>query len=516
MDVLINLLHGLANIATPVNFAVMVIGLVLGMLVAVLPGLTLVMGVVLALPFTYKMGVEPALILLTAMYVSGTYGGAITAILFRIPGEPMDVPLLWDGYAMTRKGQAAQALGFSLVAALVGGLASAVVMVALAKPVASVALSFSSPEFFAITAFGLMSVVTLGGGSLVNALISLCMGLLIATVGVDAMYGAERFAFGVPFLQDGIEFLLVMVGAYGIGEVLSRLQTGFVSDNATPGDNATRFKTAFPKLAELLEVKGSFLRGTATGIAVGVVPGAGATVSSFVAYGIESQYGKHAKELGTGSPAGIVAAKSAATASVGGALVPLLTMGSPGSGATAIILAAFLLHGVQPGPQVFVSSPGLIYTVFAAVFVAVVGMCILGYFAIKPLCKVLDAPEAIVSAFVVVFCFIGAFAARGNLSDLYVIAAFGLIGFLFERFKFPIAPLVLGTILGPLTEGNFMTTMVSFNNDWTVFFTRPISGSILALAVLGLFYPLLRAAWRRMRAEKPVLMPPADPTALRK
>jgi putative tricarboxylic transport membrane protein len=516
MDVFLNLLHGLANIATPVNFAVMVIGLVLGMLVAVLPGLTLVMGVVLALPFTYKMGVEPALILLTAMYVSGTYGGAITAILFRIPGEPMDVPLLWDGYAMTRKGQAAKALGFSLVAALVGGLVSAVVMVALSKPVASVALSFSSPEFFAITAFGLMSVVTLGGGSLVNALISLCMGLLIATVGVDAMYGAERFAFGVPFLQDGIEFLLVMVGAYGIGEVLSRLQTGFVSDNATPGGNATRFKTAFPKLAELLEVKGSFLRGTATGIAVGVVPGAGATVSSFVAYGIESQYGKHAKDLGTGSPAGIVAAKSAATASVGGALVPLLTMGIPGSGATAIILAAFLLHGVQPGPQVFVSSTGLIYTVFAAVFVAVVGMCILGYFAIKPLCKVLDAPEAIVSAFVVVFCFIGAFAARSNLSDLYVIAAFGLIGFLFERFKFPIAPLVLGTILGPLTEGNFMTTMVSFNNDWTVFFTRPISGSILALAVLGLFYPLLRAAWRRMRAGKPVLMSTADPTALRK
>jgi putative tricarboxylic transport membrane protein len=388
--------------------------------------------------------------------------------------------------------------------------------VALSKPVASVALSFSSPEFFAITAFGLMSVVTLGGGSLVNALISLCMGLLIATVGVDAMYGAERFAFGVPFLQDGIEFLLVMVGAYGIGEVLSRLQTGFVSDNATPGGSATRFKTAFPKLAELLEVKGSFLRGTATGIVVGVVPGAGATVSSFVAYGIESQYGKHAKELGTGAPAGIVAAKSAATASVGGALVPLLTMGIPGSGATAIILAAFLLHGVQPGPQVFVSSTGLIYTVFAAVFVAVVGMCVLGYFAIKPLCKVLDAPEAIVSAFVVVFCFIGAFAARSNLSDLYVIAAFGLIGFLFERFKFPIAPLVLGTILGPLTEGNFMTTMVSFNNDWTVFFTRPISGSILALAVLGLFYPLLRAAWRRMRAGKPVLMSTADPTALRK
>ena len=198
-----------------------------------------------------------------------------------------------------------------------------------------------------------------------------------------------------------------------------------------------------------MRIKWTFLRGTATGIVVGVVPGAGATVSAFVAYGLESQYGKNGKALGTGVPEGIVAAKSAATASVGGALVPLLAMGIPGSGATAIILAAFLLHGIQPGPQVFVNSPGLVNIVFAAVFIALVGMCVLGYFAIKPLCKVLDAPESIVSAFVVLFCFVGAFAARNNLSDLYVIAAFGAIGFLFEKYKFPIAPMVLGTILGP-------------------------------------------------------------------
>lgn len=512
MDVLVNLLHGLVNVFTPLNLAAMVIGLVLGMLVAVLPGLTLVMGVVLALPFTYKMGVEPALVLLTAMYVSGTYGGAITSILFRIPGEPMDVPLLWDGYAMTRRGQAAKALGYSLMAALIGGLVSAVVMVALSEPVAKVALSFSSPEIFAITAFGLASVVALGGGSLVNALISLCVGLLIATVGVDAIYGAERLAFGVPFLQDGIEFLLVMVGAYGIGEVLTRLQTGFVAELASDehGSAATRFKTAFPRLAELLAVKGSFARGTATGIAVGIVPGAGATVSAFVAYGIEGQFSSKSKsgyKLGEGAPEGIVAAKSAATASVGGALVPLLTLGIPGSGATAIMLAAFLLHGIQPGPQVFISSTSLIYTIFAAVFVGVVGMCVLGYFAIRPLCKVLDAPEAVVSAFVVLFCFIGAFAARSNLSDLYVISIFGLVGFLFERFKFPIAPLVLGTILGPLAENAFMTTMVSFNNDWTVFFRRPISGTILLISIAGLGFPLVRTMWGRWRAQRERVVP---------
>lgn len=471
---------------------VLTIGLVLGMLVAVLPGLTLVMGVVLALPFTYKMGVGPALILLTAMYVAGTYGGAITAILFRIPGEPMDVPLLWDGYEMTRKGLAALALGWALMAALVSGLVSAVVMVAMTQPIAKIALSFSSPEFFAVVFFGLASVVTLSGASLVNSFISLCLGLLIATVGVDSIYGAERFAFGMPFLQDGIEFLLVMVGAYGIGEVLTRMEVGFAATHAKAADS--RFLTALPRMAEMLRMKATFIRGTITGILVGIVPGAGATVSSFVAYGIEHQYGKNGKALGTGAPEGIVAAKSAATASVGGAFVPLLAMGIPGSGATAIILAAFLLHGIQPGPQVFVKSPELIHLVFATVFAATIGKCILGYFAIKPLCKVLEAPEAIISAFVVVFCFVGAFAQRNSLPDLYVMAVFGLLGYLFERFKFPLAPLVLGTILGPLAENNFMTTMVSFDNDWTVFFTRPISGVILALSIAGLLWPVARGA----------------------
>ncbi|MFO1301917.1 MAG: tripartite tricarboxylate transporter permease [Burkholderiaceae bacterium] len=502
MDVLAHLFGGILTVLSPVHFLVLVIGLVLGMLVAVLPGLTLVMGVVLALPFTYKMGVGPALILLTAMYASGTYAGAITSILFRIPGEPMDVPLLWDGYEMTRKGQAAKALGWSLTASFLGGIASAVMMVAMAEPVAHMALSFSSPEFFAIVFFGLISVVALSGDSVVNSLISLCMGLLIATVGVDSIYGAERFAFGQPFLLDGIEFLLVMVGAYGIGEVLTRLRAGFAAEPGEAGDGQSRFRTALPRWAEIVRLRYTLLRGTLTGVVVGIVPGAGATVSAFVAYGLESQYGKNRKQLGTGAPEGIVVAKSAATASVGGALVPLLAMGIPGSGATAIILAAFLLHGIQPGPQVFVSSTDLVYTVFAAVFLSIVGMCVLGYFAIRPLCKVLDAPEAIVSAFVVVFCFVGAFAARNSLSDLYVISAFGLVGYLFERFRFPIAPLVLGTILGPLAETNFMTLMVSFDNDWTILFRRPISGVVMVLALIGLFWPIVRALTQRRRAAR--------------
>lgn len=496
METLSLLAAGFVQVLTPVNLLVLAIGLVLGLLVAVLPGLTLVMGVVLALPFTYAMDITPAIILLTAMYVTGTYGGALTAILFRVPGEPIDVPLLWDGFTMARQGMPAKALGWTLFAAFWGGMLAACVMVAFAAPVARIALALSSPEYFAIILFGLISVVSLGGGSVGNALISLCLGLLISTVGVDATYGAERFAFGVPMLTDGIEYLLVMVGAYGIGEVFTRLYHGYGS--ATIGPLAA-LRTELPRLRELGRVKAALARSSLVGVLVGVVPGAGATIASFVAYGAEAQYGRRRKELGSGIAEGIVAPQCAATSSVGGAMIPLLTMGIPGSGATAIILGAFLLHGVQPGPQIFTNpeQSQMAYAVFASMFLGVLGMCLLGYFAIKLLVRVLEFPEAVVSAFVVMFCFIGAFAARNNLSDLYVIAGFGVLGFLFERWRFPIAPLVLGSILGPLAETTFMTTMISFGNDWTVFFTRPVSGAVMALAVLALALPLLRQLARR-------------------
>jgi len=494
--ILSNLAVGFVHVFQPVNFLVLAIGIILGLLVAVLPGLTLVMGVVLALPFTYSMEVIPAIILLTAMYISGTYAGAWTSILFHVPGEPIDVPLLWDGYQMARKGRAAQALGWTLLSAFAGGMVAAVVMVLLAQPVAKIALTFSTPEYFAILFFGLSSVVSLGGSSLTNALISLFAGLLIATVGVDDTYGTHRFTFDVPILSDGIDYLVVMVGAYGLGEVFLRLEQGFKS---VPLEAVSEIRTRLPRLREVLATKMTFLRGSATGIIVGLVPGAGATVSSFLSYGIEGQYGRRRQKLGTGIPEGIIAPQTAATASVGGAIIPLVTMGIPGSGATAIILGAFLLHGLQPGPQVFQTSSHIIYAMFASVFVGIVVMCAIGYFATKYMVKVLAFPEVIVSAYVVMMCILGAFAARNNITDVWLVAIFGVLGYLFERFKFPITPLVLGVILGPLAESSFMTTMISFGNEWTVFFTRPISGPIMLIAILTLLYPVFRRMRQRMK-----------------
>src|SRR5262245_22244831 len=448
-DIVLQLGSGFLNCLTPLNLAMLVIGIVIGLLIGVLPGLTLVMGVALALPFTYKMDVTASIVLLTAMYVSGTYGGAFTAILFRIPGEPIDVPMLWDGYTMGRRGQPAKALGWTLVAAFGGGTLSAIFMVLLTQPLADFALRFSSPEYFAILLFGLTSVVALGRGALPNALISLAVGLLIGTVGTDPIYGAYRLTFGSPLLADGIEFLVVMVGAYGIGEVLLRLETGFAGK---PIERISRARTELPSLGQILGLKGVLARSSLLGNVIGIIPGAGATIASFVSYGLEAQFGRRRKEMGTGIAEGIVAPQSAATASVGGALVPLLALGVPGSGATAIILGAFMLHGIQPGPQVLVSSAPMVYTIFASLFIGLTLMCLIGYFAIRPLVRVLDFPEALVSAYVIILCFVGSLSIRNNITDLWLMAGFGVLGFLFERLRFPVAPLVLGVILGPIAE----------------------------------------------------------------
>jgi putative tricarboxylic transport membrane protein len=505
MDILANLGHGFLGCLQPINLAMLFVGIVIGLIVGVLPGLTLVMGVILALPFTYSMDVTPAIVLLTAMYVSGTYGGAPTAILFKIPGEPIHVPLLWDGYAMARNGQPAQALGWTLVAVLVGGLLSAMIMVVLSEPVAKLALTFSTPEYFAIVLFGLTSVVSLGRGSLPNAIISLCLGLMIATVGVDSIYGATRYTFGIPLLLDGIEFLTVMVGAYGLGEVFIRLREGFAS---APIQKVGEMRTRLPSWRELSPLKGVLLRNSLLGNIIGIIPGAGATIASFVAYGFEGQYNRRKKELGTGIPDGIVAPQTAATASVGGALIPLFTLGIPGSGATAVILGAFLLHGIQPGPQVFLTSTEMIYTVIASLFLGIVAMCLVGFFAIRPLVKILDFPEAVVSAFIMLLCFIGALSIRNSIGDLWLMIVFGVIGYLFERYRFPIAPLVLGVILGPLAESSFTTTMISYQSDWTVFFTRPISGSVMVLTIFALVIPLVTHIRTNQRARRDAVVNP--------
>jgi putative tricarboxylic transport membrane protein len=490
--VIVNLAHGFLQVFRPFDLLMLFTGLLVGMAVSIMPGLGLVMGVVLALPFTYKMPIEPAVILLTAIYFAGTYGGCFTAILYRIPGEPMDVPMLWDGYTMAKRGAPAKALGWALIAALIGGLVSSAVMVGLAGPMSEAALKFDSPDYFAAVFFGLTTVVALAGKSLVNSVISLCIGLLVATVGIDSIYGTDRFTFGVPILRDGVQLVEVLVGMYGLGEVLARIGQGLQIDNRR--DSKVNVATQFPSLRELLAVKMTLFRSTVLGTLLGIVPGAGATITSFISYGIEKQYGRRRHLLGTGIPEGIVAPQIGATASVAGHMIPLLTLGLPGSGATAVILAAFLLHGVQPGPMLLAdpASSLMVYTILASMFASVIGMCLVGFFWIRVVVKVLTVPQGVLSAIVVMFCLVGAYANRNDMSDVWMIVIFGVLGYLFDKFKFPISPMVLGAILGPIGETAFMRSMISSGGDWTVFFRGPICGTLMAGSLLALSYPLLR------------------------
>lgn len=489
METLTGVMNALTSFS-PTVWIILVLGVVTGLIVGVLPGLTFVMGVILILPFTYGMDPDTGIVLMLAVYVAGTYGGAITSILLHIPGEPNNVPLLWDGYTMTRRGRAAEALGWAAFAALVGGLVAWLLLVFAARPIAQIALKFGQAEYFVIVLLGLTSVLALAERSVIKSLAAMLIGMLLATVGVDDVYGTVRFDFGSDVLRDGIDYLPVMVGIYALGHVLVRFGEGFAAENAPqPG----RVKTKIPSLREFRERSGSMGRGVVTGSLLGGVPGAGATVASFVSYGLEKQFGKDRAQVGKGSPNGVIAPQAASTATVGGAFIPLLVLGIPGSAATAVILGAMLLHNVQPGPQIFQTQPELVYTIIAALLVSVILMFVLGIATSGPMVRLLKVPEEYIAVIIVLFAYIGAFAIRNSLSDVWIMTLFAILGYFLQKWGYPLAPLVLGAILGPLAERYFTTAMISSGNDPTIFITRPISAVLVVIWVAVLAFLVYRS-----------------------
>ncbi len=489
MDVLQHLAGGFLQVLYLPYLLLAIAGVAVGMIAGVLPGITGIMVLILMLPLTYKMAAIPALILLTSAYVGGAFGGTITAILFNIPGDPDSVPSLWDGHPMARAGHAGKALGIAAFSAVFGGLAGTVVLTFLSEPFARVALQFSSAEFFAIVVFGLTSVTALGAGSLRLALISLIVGLLIGMGGLDDIYCQERFTFGSAILRHGLDFQVVMMGVYAMAEVLERLSQGYPSANIGGREGIA---ARLPALRELLRLWPTLSRATATGMVIGVIPGAGATVGAFVSYGVEKLFCRRRQLLGTGIAEGLAAPNAAANATVGGAFVPLLTLGIPGSGATAVILGAFLIKGIQPGPNIFTTANELVYAIFATQYIALVIMLALTYLSVRLYVKILQMPEAIIAAMIIVFTVLGAYSLRTDMSDVWLMAGFGVLGYVMRRFEFPVAPLVLGVILGPIAERHFMITMFSYHNDWTIFVARPISALFLALAAATVAVALVR------------------------
>ncbi|MBI4607714.1 MAG: tripartite tricarboxylate transporter permease, partial [Candidatus Rokubacteria bacterium] len=349
-ETLANLGAGLAASLEPLNFLMILVGLAIGIVAGALPGITMLNAVVLVLPFTYLMGIVPSLLLMTSIYIGGVFGGSITGILFNIPGDPMNVPTTWEGYQLNKKGQVRLALGLAIMSSAIGGFLSALILTFASPPFAKVALSFSTVEYFAVVLLGLASVAVIGQVSVPGALISLFTGMFLGTIGTESQYGITRFAFGIAFLETGVDFVTVLIGLFAIGEVLDQIATPRAgAEAAAPGDARPRL----PSLRELWPLRGSLLRGLGTGVVVGAIPGTGATVASFVSYGLEKQMSRHPERFGTGVLEGLTASETSVNASTGGAMIPLLTLGIPGSGATAVMMGAFLLHGVQPGPLLF-------------------------------------------------------------------------------------------------------------------------------------------------------------------
>jgi putative tricarboxylic transport membrane protein len=485
MDVFDLLIAGLAGAVQPHNFVILVSGLLIGVVAGALPGISFVNAMAMALPFTYLMQPVTAMAFLGGIYVGGVFGGSISSILINIPGTPASLPSCWDGYPMTRKGLSMRALSIAITASACGGLASALLLTFASPPFARFALTFDQPEFFAATVLGLASVIAIAKDAPLLSALSMFVGLLIGTIGIDPLYGMTRFTFGIPEFESGINFTVVMIGLFAIGEVVDLIC-------APPSRRGTVKPAAGRQISfrDLWNIKGSILRGTGLGCAIGTIPGAGATVGAVIAYGVEKQASGRGHEFGTGVEQGLAAPESAKNATTGAALIPLLTLGIPGSAATAIMLAAMLIHGINPGPLLFTTDPTLVYTIFASMLIANVLMIVAAIGVARGFSTLMRVPPAILGAFIIVLSVIGAYGVRNNIFDVYVCLAFGVAGFFMKHLHFPSPPLVLGVILGPLAERYFLTSLANYEEDFTIFFTRPISGTILALSLIFVVWSL--------------------------
>jgi len=435
-------------------------------------------------------------IMLAGIWYGSMYGGSITSILLRVPGESASVMVAIDGYELTKQGRAGAALGMSMFSAFIAGMFGLLGLGLVAPTLAEFALDFGPPEYFALTLLGLTLVSYLATDSMWKAVTVTLLGLLLGTVGLDPVRSTARFTFGSLTLQSGIDLVPMVMGLFGISEVFRLLEEKIAPGAVKPVNVPKGLIAVLPNRQDWRDARRAIGQGSLVGFFVGLLPGGGATISSYVAYAVAKRWGKRSQKFGHGAIAGVAAPESAANAATCSGFIPLLTLGLPDNVVMALILGAFMLHGVQPGPQVLVASADMVYTVFASLFLGLALMCLIGYFAIRPLVKILDFPEAMVSAYVLSLCFIGALSIRNNVTDLWLMIGFGVLGYLFERWKFPVAPLVLGVILGPLAEESFKNSMISYSNDWTVFFTRPIAGTMMALTILVLALPMIQR-WRR-------------------
>jgi putative tricarboxylic transport membrane protein len=466
---------------------VIMCGVTIGIFVGVMPGLSASTGLALVVPFTYGMHPMMAIILLASIYLSSAYGGTITAIAINTPGTPAAVAVAMDGYALTKRGEPGLALGASLLANTTGGMVGTIILIFLSAPIAKVALQFGPPAFFSLAIFGLTIVAAMEAKNRIKAFFSTALGLLLMTVGLDIINAHPRFTFGNTNLFDGFSFIPALIGLFALGEILLNIEKLQEVKGAV-----VAFSSKMPGMGTMLKLKTTILKSAGIGALVGAIPGAGATIAAFIAYGEARRSSKNPEAFGSGSLEGVTAPSAAAGASEGGALVPLLTLGIPGSAATAVMVGALTLHNITPGPELFKSNTTLVYALFASLFVGNLFMLMIGTLGNKLWVKLIAAPKAILFPVIIAVAFVGSYAVKNSMFDVFVCLGFGVLGWILRRNGFPTAPLVLAMILGRMAETNFRQALLS-EGTWTVFFTNPLSLALLLMAVISLAWPVVQA-----------------------
>lgn len=477
---------------TPEVFLALIVGTLGGMLVGALPGLSASMAVALLIPVTFKMSPAAGMAMLTSVYTSAIYGGSITACLIATPGTPSSAATALDGYPMTRQGQGLKAIGISTISSMIGGSVSALALLFIAPPLSRVSLLFSSLEYFLLALFGLTIIGSLAGDSMTKGLMSGCLGMLIGCIGLDIMNGTPRFTFGIIELESGVKLIPAMIGLFSISQVMIGVEDMVKGKKVILDNPSALLKgSPLPSKQEMKQILPTIGISSIIGILIGIMPGAGADIGSWVAYNSAKKRSKHPEKFGNGAIEGIAASESANNAVTGGALIPLLTLGIPGSAVAAIMLGGMMIKGLVPGYDLFSRQASITYTIILGFLFANILMGMIGLLVSKQLVKISIVPMAILSPLIVALSAIGAYAIAGSIVDVYIMCIFGIIGYFVRKFGFATAPIVLGMILGPMAEQNWRQALLfSRGNMLTYFFSRPVSIVLAVLVVFGLFSPI--------------------------
>jgi putative tricarboxylic transport membrane protein len=486
LDLLNYLSIGFSVALQPINLFYCFAGVFIGTLIGVLPGIGPVGAMSLLLPTTFKSTPEAAIIMLAGIYYGAMYGGSTTSILVNIPGEAASVVTCLDGYQMARQGRAGPALGIAAFGSFIAGTLSIVGLMVLAPPLSRFALKFGPPEYFTLMVLGLTILIYLAHGSMPKALLMAAFGILLGLVGLDSINARPRFTFGQMELIDGVGLVPLVMGLFGVSEVLLNIEQVIRREIFE-----TKIKGLLPSAKDWMDSKGALVRGSLLGFFLGILPGGGAVISSFVSYAVEKRVSKHPERFGKGAIEGVAAPEAANNAAAGGAFIPLMTLGIPPNIVMAMLLGAFMIHGVQPGPLMMKQNPGLFWGVIASMYIGNIMLLVLNLPLIGMWVQILKVPYKILFPLILLFCLIGVYSVSNAVFDIYIMIIFGILGYLMKKFDYEGAPLVLAFVLGPLLENNLRKSLIMSQGDFSIFFIRPLSAASLILALFLLVSPFI-------------------------